>query len=57
MNFFVSGGALKLLSPTENFANDQVLHCVKYVLSTQDSITGKKWLQSVKSVFIGKFLN
>jgi len=39
------GGALKLLSPTENFANDQVLHCVKYVLSTQDSITGglAKW--------------
>jgi len=43
------GGALKLLSSTENFANEQVLHCVKYVLSTQDGITGglAKWPENM----------
>ena len=45
------GGALKLLngctSPTENnnFVMEQIQHCIPYVLSTQDPITGglAKW--------------
>ena len=38
------GGALKLLSQ-ENYVNEEIQHCIPYVLSTQDSIVGglAKW--------------
>ena len=48
-NFCIAGGALKLLAPSDNFVNNQILHCVNYVLSTQDGITGglAKWPENM----------
>ena len=42
---FWVGATLKLLNEEPPFANAQILHCLDFVLSTQDGITGglAKW--------------
>ena len=34
------GSALKILDPHEKFVDDQIMHCLDFILSTQDGITG-----------------